>query len=119
MNQLLTEMDGINATKQIFVVGATNRPDIIDPALKRPGRLDQIIFIDLPDFPARVSILKACMRKSPIDPSVDFEYLAEQTHGYSGADLSGIAKVAAKIAIRLTIEKEVEIIKKKEAERAK
>jgi len=117
MNQLLTEMDGINPTKQIFFIGATNRPDIIDPALKRPGRLDQIIFIDLPDFPARVSILKATLRKSPIDPSVDFEYLAEQTHGYSGADLAGIGKMAAKIAIRMTINAQVETMKKKEANR--
>lgn len=117
MNQLLTEMDGINPTKQIFFIGSTNRPDIIDPALKRPGRLDQTIFIDLPDFPARVSILKATLRKSPIDPGVDFEYLAEQTHGYSGADLNGIGKVAAKIAIRMTINHQVECMKKKEAAR--
>merc|ERR1712073_198146 len=85
MNQLLTEMDGINPAKQIFFVGATNRPDIIDPALKRPGRLDTMVFIDLPDFAARVSILKASLRKSPVDPQVDFEFLAEKTHGYSGA----------------------------------
>eukprot|EP01083_Nonionella_stella_P280547 954386_1 len=115
MNQLLTEMDGINPTKQIFFIGATNRPDIIDPAIKRPGRLDQMIFIDLPDFPSRVSILKATLRKSPVDPSTDFEYLAEQTHGYSGADLHGISKVAAKLAIRSTIAKQVEKLKKIEA----
>ena len=81
VNQLFTEMDGINPAEQIFFIGATNRPDIIDPAIKRPGRLDQIIFIDLPDFPARVSILKAVLRKSPVDPSCDFEFLAENTHG--------------------------------------
>jgi len=119
MNQLLTEMDGINPSKQIFFIGATNRPDIIDPALKRPGRLDTMIFIDLPDFAARVSILKASLRKSPVDPQVDYEYIAEQTHGYSGADLSGIAQVAAKVAIRMQIEKEVGEIRKKEAARAK
>merc|ERR1711994_1091711 len=99
MNQLLTEMDGINPAKQVFFLGATNRPDIIDPAIKRPGRLDQMILIDLPDFPSRVSILKATLRKSPVDPSVDFEYLAEQTHGYSGADIGGISKVARLKAI--------------------
>jgi transitional endoplasmic reticulum ATPase len=115
MNQLLTEMDGINPAKQIFFIGATNRPDIIDPAIKRPGRLDQMIFIDLPDFPSRVSILKATLRKSPIDPTVDFEWLAEQTHGYSGADLHGISKVAAKLAIRATIQKQVEKLKQIEA----
>jgi len=115
MNQLLTEMDGMNPAKQIFFIGATNRPDIIDPAIKRPGRLDQMIFIDLPDFPGRVSILKACLRKSPLAADVDFEYLAEQTHGYSGADLHGIAKVAAKLAIRRTIAKQVQKLKDKEA----
>merc|ERR1712154_497828 len=115
MNQLLREMDGINPAKQIFFIGATNRPDIIDPAIKRPGRLDQMIFIDLPDFPSRVSILKATLRKSPVDPSVDFEYLAEQTHGYSGADIGGISKVAAKLAIRSTIANQVARLKAIEA----
>merc|ERR1712186_150043 len=119
INQLLTEMDGINPAKQIFFIGATNQPDIIDPALKRPGRLDTMIFIDLPDFAARVSILKASLRKSPVDPQVDYEYIAEQTHGYSGADLAGIAQVAAKVAIRMQIEKEVKVLKEKEAARLK
>jgi len=117
MNQLLTEMDGINASKQIFVVGATNRPDIIDPAIKRPGRLDQVIFVDLPDFPARVSILQACLRKSPLDPDVDLAHLAEQSNGYSGADLAGVAKAAAKIAIRYQIEASVNKVKAKQKAR--
>lgn len=117
MNQLLTEMDGITPQKQIFFIGATNRPDILDPAIKRPGRLDQLIFIDLPDFPGRVGIIKAALRKSPVDPSADFEWLAEQTHGYSGADLSGIAKVSAKLAIRQTIAKQVSRLKAKEQKR--
>merc|ERR1719463_756852 len=117
LNQLLTEMDGINATKQIFVVGATNRPDIIDPAIKRPGRLDQVIFVDLPDFPARISIFKACLRKSPLDPDVDLAHMAEQTNGYSGADLGGICKNAAKIAIRNQIEAQVAKVKAKAAAR--
>merc|ERR1719330_305549 len=117
MNQLLTEMDGINATKQIFVVGATNRPDILDPAIKRPGRLDQVIFVDLPDFPARISIFTACLRKSPLDPDVDLAHMAEQTNGYSGADIGGIAKGAAKIAIRIQIEKKVAQVKAQKAAR--
>merc|ERR1712079_63548 len=119
MNQLLTEMDGINPAKQIFFVGATNRPDIIDPALKRPGRLDTMVFIDLPDFAARVSVFKASLRKSPVDPQVDFEFLAEKTHGYSGADIAGIAQVAAKVAIRIQIEKKAQQVKQIEAARAK
>merc|ERR550539_1238505 len=113
MNQLLTEMDGINAAKQIFVVGATNRPDIIDPAIKRPGRLDQVIFVDLPDFPARISIFTACLRKSPLDPDVDLAHLAEQTNGYSGADIGGICQSAARIAIRYQIEAQVAKVKAK------
>merc|ERR1719197_158893 len=119
MNQLLTEMDGINPAKQVFFIGATNRPDIIDPAIKRPGRLDQMIFIDLPDFPSRVSILKATLRKSPVDPSVDFEYLAEKTHGFSGADLANISKCAAQIAIREMVSAEVKKVREKEAARAR
>jgi len=113
MNQLLTEMDGINAAKQIFVVGATNRPDIIDPAIKRPGRLDQVIFVDLPDFPARISIFTACLRKSPLDPDVDLAHMAEQTNGYSGADIGGICQSAARVAIRYQIEAQVAKVKAK------
>jgi len=119
MNQMLTEMDGVNPAKEIFFIGATNRPDIIDPAIKRPGRLDTMIFIDLPDFPARVSILKAVLRKSPVDPAVDFEYIAEKTHGYSGADLASIGKSAAQVAIREMVAKEVKKAREKEAARAR
>jgi len=119
MNQMLTEMDGINPAKEIFFIGATNRPDIIDPAIRRPGRLDSMIFIDLPDFPARVSILKATLRKSPVDPAVDFEYIAEKTHGFSGADLSNISKCAAQIAIREMVASEVKKVREKEAARAR
>jgi len=106
MNQLLTEMDGVTATKLVFFVGATNRPDILDPAVMRPGRLDSLIYIGLPDFDARVSIFKASLRKSPVDPEVDFEYLADRTEGFSGADIAGICKAAAKHAIRGAIDYE-------------
>jgi len=103
MNQLLTEMDGVTAQKLVFFIGATNRPDIIDPALMRPGRLDSLIYIGLPDFDARISIFKACLRKSPVDPEVDYEYLADRTEGFSGADIASICKAAAKTAIRRSI----------------
>jgi len=106
MNQLLTEMDGVTAQKMVFFLGATNRPDIIDPALMRPGRLDSLIYIGLPDFDARVSVFKASLRKSPVDPEVDFEELADKTEGFSGADISGICKAAAKTAIRRAIDSE-------------
>jgi transitional endoplasmic reticulum ATPase len=117
MNQLLTEMDGINPQKQVFFIGATNRPDIIDPALKRPGRLDQTIFIDLPDFAARAAVFKACLRKSPVDPDVDLDWFAERTEGYSGADLHGICKLAARIAIRHCINYELDREKRKQKKR--
>ncbi|KAI0063957.1 AAA-domain-containing protein [Artomyces pyxidatus] len=101
LNQILTEMDGMNAKKNVFIIGATNRPDQIDSALLRPGRLDQLIYIPLPDEPSRLSILTACLRKSPVAPEVvNLNLLAKNTHGFSGADLTEICKRAAKLAIR-------------------
>ena len=117
MNQLLTEMDGVTAQKLVFFIGATNRPDIIDPALMRPGRLDSLIYIGLPDFDARISILKACLRKSPVDPEVDYEYLADRTEGFSGADLAAICKASAKTAIRRAIAAERKKFEAKEEKR--
>merc|ERR1712025_676600 len=70
MNQILTEMDGVGARKQVYIVGATNRPDILDPAITRPGRLDQLVYIPLPDQPARIGIINATLRKAPIAPNV-------------------------------------------------
>lgn len=107
LNQILTEMDGMNAKKNVFIIGATNRPDQIDPALLRPGRLDQLIYIPLPDEVSRVSILKAALKKSPIAPEVDIQFLAKNTHGFSGADLTEICQRAAKLAIRESIEADV------------
>ena len=104
MNQLLTEMDGMQSKKSVFIIGATNRPDIIDTALMRPGRLDQLIFIPMPDLPARLSILKANLRKSPVAPDVDLNVIAQATEKYSGADLAEICQRAAKFAIRERIE---------------
>merc|ERR1711998_108333 len=95
MNQLLTEMDGMGAKKQVFIIGATNRPDIIDAALMRPGRLDQLIFIPMPDFESRLGILKSTLRKSPIAADVDLEYIAQQTDKFSGADLTEICQRSA------------------------
>lgn len=115
MNQMLTEMDGVGSKKSIFIIGATNRPDILDPAIIRPGRLDQLIFIPMPDKPSRVSILKAALRKSPVSPDVDLDYLAEHTDKFTGADLTEICQRAAKFAIRESIEKEMERIRAREA----
>lgn len=114
MNQLLTEMDGVTAQKLVFFIGATNRPDILDPALMRPGRLDSLIYIGLPDFESRISILKATLRKSPMDPDVDYEWLADRTEGFSGADLASICKQAGKTAIRRAITQERNQFERKE-----
>lgn len=111
LNQLLTEMDGIESKKSVFIIGATNRPDIIDPALMRPGRLDQLIYIPLPDQAARVQVFKAVLRKSPIAKDVDFEYLASKLKGFSGADITEICQRACKLAIRESIQKEIELEK--------
>ncbi|KAF8728404.1 AAA ATPase family, partial [Rhizoctonia solani] len=113
LNQILTEMDGMNAKKNVFIIGATNRPDQIDSALLRPGRLDQLIYIPLPDEPSRVSILKAALRKSPISPKVDLNFLAKSTHGFSGADLTEICQRAAKLAIRESIDADIRRVRER------
>lgn len=100
INQILTEIDGVGERKSVFVIGATNRPDILDPAITRPGRLDQLIYIPLPDHKSRVQIFKAALRKSPVSPDVDFEALAAATAGFSGADITEICQRACKLAIR-------------------
>ncbi|KAM3329374.1 hypothetical protein ACQJBY_026441 [Aegilops geniculata] len=108
LNQLLTEMDGMNAKKTVFIIGATNRPDIIDSALLRPGRLDQLIYIPLPDEASRHQIFKACLRKSPVAKDVDLGALARFTAGFSGADITEICQRACKYAIREDIKKDME-----------
>ncbi|CAH1400574.1 unnamed protein product [Nezara viridula] len=107
INQILTEMDGMGAKKNVFIIGATNRPDIIDSAILRPGRLDQLIYIPLPDEKSREAIFKANLRKSPVAADVDLPYIAKMTHGYSGADITEICQRACKLAIRQSIEAEV------------
>jgi transitional endoplasmic reticulum ATPase len=111
INQLLTEIDGVGSKKNVFVVGATNRPDIIDAALMRPGRLDQLMYIPMPDYGSRLAILKATFRKAKLAPEINLEYLAECLEGYTGADLSEICQHAAKIAIKQNIEEEIKKLK--------
>jgi len=103
LNQLLTEMDGAGAKKNLFFIGATNRPAILDEALIRPGRLDQLIYIPLPDQVARVGIIKAVLRKSPIAPNVSLDHLASLCEGFSGADMTELCQRATKAAIRESI----------------
>jgi transitional endoplasmic reticulum ATPase len=104
MNQLLTEMDGVGAKKNLFIIGATNRPEILDEALLRPGRLDQLIYIPLPDKGSRIAILKSLSRKSPVAKNVYLDFIAEMTDGFSGADLAELFQRAAKAAVREAIE---------------
>merc|ERR1719277_2678870 len=115
INQVLTEMDGMGAKKNVFIIGATNRPDIIDPAILRPGRLDQLIYIPLPDDGSRRSILKANLRKTPVAKEVDLQYLAKVTKGFSGADLTEICQRACKLAIRENIDAEIRKEKERQA----
>ncbi|PVH36900.1 hypothetical protein PAHAL_6G193900 [Panicum hallii] len=109
LNQLLTEMDGINAKKTVFVIGATNRPDIIDPAMLRPGRLDQLIYIPLPDEPSRLQIFKSCLRRSPVSRRVHLPALARLTAGFSGADITEICQRACKLAVRDVIQRSLAV----------
>jgi transitional endoplasmic reticulum ATPase len=100
MNQLLTEIDGVGVKKNVFFIGATNRPELLDQALLRPGRLDQLLYIPLPDQPSRLGVLTANLRKSPVAPNVPMWFLAQKTEGFSGADLSELCQLAAKAAVR-------------------
>jgi transitional endoplasmic reticulum ATPase len=113
INQILTEIDGVGVRKNVFVIGATNRPDILDPAIMRPGRLDQLVYIPLPDRKSRIQIFKATLRKSPLSKEIDIEALARATSGFSGADITEICQRACKFAIRESIYKDIEIEKSK------
>jgi transitional endoplasmic reticulum ATPase len=108
INQILSEIDGMGSGKTLFIIGATNRPDILDPGIMRPGRLDQLIYIPLPDRDSRISIFKANLRKSPIGDDIRMEQLADATDGFSGADITEICQRAAKNAIRDSIKAGIE-----------
>ena len=100
VNQLLTEMDGIEPLRNVVVIAATNRPDILDPALLRPGRFDRLIYVPPPDKRARLEILRIHTRNMPLADDVDLEHLATTTEGYTGADLEALVREAAMIALR-------------------
>jgi transitional endoplasmic reticulum ATPase len=100
VNQLLAEMDGLIPLRGVVVIAATNRPDIVDPALLRPGRFDRLVFIPLPDKKAREEIFKVHTRKMPLAEDVNISVLADMTEGYTGADIEAICREAALNAIR-------------------
>ncbi|MEM2092569.1 MAG: CDC48 family AAA ATPase [Candidatus Bathyarchaeia archaeon] len=100
ISQLLTEMDGIEELRGVVVIAATNRPDIVDPALLRPGRFDKLLYVPLPDLEARKEILKIHLRRKPLAEDIDIDELAKRTEGYTGADLAAICNTAVMLAIR-------------------
>jgi transitional endoplasmic reticulum ATPase len=104
VNQLLTEMDGIVPLSNVVVLAATNRPDILDPALLRPGRFDRVIYVPPPDKEARKQILKIHTKKVPLANDVDLDRLAELTEGYTGADLAALVREAALLKLREKLE---------------
>jgi cell division protease FtsH len=100
LNQILVELDGFDPNIGVIVMAATNRPDVLDPALLRPGRFDRRVVLDLPDINDREAILKVHARKKPLAPNVDMRKIAERTPGFSGADLANLLNEAAILAAR-------------------
>ncbi len=100
VNQFLAELDGMQSLQNVLVIGATNRADILDPAVLRPGRIDAVLFVPPPDLPAREQILRVHTKDMPLADDVDLGILAEKTEGYSGADIEGLTREAAMAAVR-------------------
>ena len=100
LNQILVEMDGFDTGTNVIVIAATNRPDILDPALLRPGRFDRRVVLDNPDLKGRVQILDVHAKGKPLDEEVDMERVARQTVGFSGADLANLVNESAILAAR-------------------
>ncbi len=101
LNQLLAEMDGIEDLTNVIVIGATNRPDILDPALMRPGRFDRIVYVPVPTEEGRLEILKIHTEKMPIENKSNIiKELSKDTDGFTGADLESLAREAAMLALR-------------------
>jgi transitional endoplasmic reticulum ATPase len=101
---LLTELDGVESLRNVVVIGATNRPDLIDPALLRPGRLERLVFVPPPDAAARADILRAAARSVPLAPDIDLTALGEQTEGFSAADCAALIREAALAAMRQSLD---------------
>ena len=100
LNQLLVEMDGFESNEGVILIAATNRPDVLDPALERPGRFDRRVVVPVPDIKGRVGILRVHSRKTPLDENVDMEIIARGTSGFTGADLANLVNEAALLAAR-------------------
>ncbi|HEY7227479.1 MAG TPA: CDC48 family AAA ATPase [Nitrososphaeraceae archaeon] len=105
ISQLLTELDGLEVLSDVIIIAATNRPDIIDAALLRPGRFDRLLYVPPPDKEARIQIFRIHTSKKPLAKDVNIDTLAAQTEGYTGADIAGLASAAVMLALRQHIEK--------------
>ncbi|PVX24593.1 MAG: AAA family ATPase [Candidatus Bathyarchaeum sp.] len=114
ISQILTELDGLEELKDVVVIGATNRLDIVDPALLRPGRFDKLLEVPVPDLDARKQILKIHLEKKPLADDVKIDVLAEKTDGYSGADLAALANTTSMLVIKKHIAKSKTLEKAKE-----
>jgi len=112
VNQILVEMDGVENRKGIVVVASTNRPDIVDPAFLRPGRFDRLVYVESPDYDARLKILEVHTKKMPLVKEISLERIAHITEGYSGADLENVCREAGMQAIREELDKLKEIKQK-------
>jgi transitional endoplasmic reticulum ATPase len=100
ISQLLTELDGLEILTNVVVIGATNRPDIIDPALLRPGRFDRLLYVSPPDYESRIQIIKIHTKKKPLAPDFKIEEMAANTDGYTGADIASVVSAAVMLALR-------------------
>ena len=105
ISQLLTELDGLEILTNVVVIGATNRPDIVDAALLRPGRFDRLLYVPPPDRDSRIQIIKIHIKRKPLDDSVNIEKLADQTEGYTGADIASLSSAAVMLALREHVSK--------------
>ena len=104
LNQLLAEMDGLEGLKDVTIIGATNRPDMLDPAMLRPGRFDRVVLVDVPDLESRKKIFEVHLKGTPIDKDVKIAELVSQSDGYVGADIEAIVREAAMHALRRDLE---------------
>jgi ribosome biogenesis ATPase len=108
VNTLLTELDGLDSRKAVYVIGATNRPDMIDPAMVRPGRLDKLLYVDLPSPSERVDILRTHTSRTPIDEvswsGISSIVTSDKCDGFSGADIAALVREAATLALRSALE---------------
>src|SRR5450830_1284280 len=114
LNQLLVEMDGFDIKDNVILIAATNRPDILDPALLRPGRFDRQVVVDRPDLKGRIAILNVHIKGKPMNPDIDVEVLARRTPGFTGADLANLVNEAALLSARHG-RKQIEMVELEEA----